>query len=76
MQRSIEEAEGRINELETLVSNLRHGVSGALTPALIVADRLRSDADPRVQGAGERVARSILRAMGLLKASRDIVASK
>lgn len=63
----------RVEELERLVSTLRHDISGALTPALMMADRLQMDPDPRIQRAGESIARSIMRAVDVLKASRDIV---
>ncbi len=72
--RTMAEAEQRIAELEQCVSHLRHGVNGALTPGLMMADRLRADPDPRIQKAGDAVVRSILNAVELLKASRDVVA--
>ncbi len=76
MERSIVEAEQRIAELELLVSHTRHDVNGALTPALMVADRLRSNADPAVSNAGEKIATSILRATSILKATREQVPPK
>ena len=66
-------AEDRIAELEKLISGVRHDVSGALTPALMVADSLQSNADPKVQRAGTKIADSILRATKILKATRDAV---
>ena len=48
MHRSIEDAERRIDELESLVSTLRHGVNGALTPALVMADRQSSESYSRI----------------------------
>lgn len=76
MERGIEEAEQRIAELERLVSLTRHDVNGALTPALMVADRLRSNADPAVSAAGEKIAASVLRVTALLKATRATVPPK
>ena len=73
MGRSIEESEDRIRALEKLVSSLRHDVNGALTPALMVADSLRSNSDARVQRAGTKIADSILRVTQLLRATRDTV---
>ncbi len=70
------DAEQRIVELEQLVSHTRHDVAGALTPALMVADRLRSHADPAVSAAGEKIAASILRATAILKATRGPVPSR
>ena len=74
--RSIEAAEARIAELERLISNVRHDVNGALTPALMVADRLASNADPALRRSGEKIGESILRVTGMLKATRDLVPSR
>ncbi len=76
MERGIEEAEQRIAELEHVISHTRHDVNGALTPALMLADRLRSNADPSVVAAGEKIATSILRATAMLKATRGAVPPK
>lgn len=76
MEHEIDEASQRIAELEHLVSRTRHDVNGALTPALMVADRLRSSADPAVSAAAEKIAASILRATAILKATRGVVPSK
>ena len=65
------DAQDRTAELEKLISNVRHDVCGALTPALMVADSLQSNADPKVQRAGAKIAESILRATRLLKATGD-----
>ncbi len=73
MERGLAEAEQRIAELERLVSRTRHDVNGALTPALMVADKLRSSADPAVSAAAEKMAASILRAAAILKATREAV---
>ncbi len=69
----MEEALERIRVLEKLVSNVRHDVNGALTPALMVADSLRSHADPRVQRAGSKIGESILRVTALLRSTRETV---
>jgi hypothetical protein len=71
-----ENTKQRVEELEHLVSTLRHGVNGALTPALLISDRLRADSDPRIQQAGERISKSIMQAVSLLKATREIVPPK
>ncbi len=75
MQRSIEEAEERIRVLEKLISSVRHDVNGALTPALMAADGLRSNADAGVQRAGSRIGDSIMRVTKLLRSTRDVVPS-
>ncbi len=75
-ERTIEAAELRIAELEKLISNVRHDVNGALTPALMVADRLASNEDPALRRSGEKIGESILRVTKMLKATRDLVPSK
>ena len=76
MQRTLEEAEQRIAELENLVSRTRHDVNGALTPALMVADRLRGTQDPAVSTAAGKIAASVLRATAILKDTRGLVPSR
>lgn len=67
-------AQARIDALEVQAASLRHDLRGALSPALIVSDRLVNNADPAVRLAGEGIVRSIERATELLtvasKASR------
>ena len=75
MARSIKEAEARILLLEQLVSSLRHDIRGAITPALLVSDGLRSNPDPRVQRAIDKIAQSVLRVTAMLDATRDLVPS-
>jgi hypothetical protein len=72
----IQGMEARVHELEQLVSRVRHSVHGALTPALLVADRLRADPDPRMRQAGEKIARSIMRAVELLAMTRTHVPAR
>ena len=45
---------------------LRHDIRGALSPALLTADRLLTHADPAVQRAGDIVVRAVERAATLL----------
>ena len=73
MTRSLDEAEARIAVLERLVASVRHDVNGALTPALMVADRLRSSPHPEVQVAAGKICTSILRVTAITKATRDLV---
>ncbi len=67
-------AQARIDALEVQAASLRHDLRGALSPALIMSDRLVTNADPAVRLAGEGIVRSIERATELLttasKASR------
>ena len=72
-QASDSDPRDRTAELEKLISNVRHDVCGALTPALMLADGLQSNADPKVQRSGAKIAESIMRATRLLKATRELV---
>ncbi len=45
---------------------LRHDLRGALSPALLIADRLINHEDPKVRRAGEIVVKSVDRASTLL----------
>ncbi len=60
----------RLAALEAAASTLRHDLRGALSPALMVTDRLVAHADPGVVRAGQAVVRSIDRASALLDATR------
>ncbi|MBC7800035.1 MAG: hypothetical protein H7Z10_05395 [Gemmatimonadaceae bacterium] len=54
---------------------LRHDLRGALSPALMVSDRLVANPDPAVSKAGAAVVRSIEKATALLAASNSRTAS-
>ena len=56
----------RVTELERELSSLRHELRGALSPALMVSDRLLKSDDPLIRRAGDTVVRSIDRATTLL----------
>jgi hypothetical protein len=73
MAQSLEQAQARIEELERMVSWLRHDVRGALSPALLMADSLRNNADPHVQRAGEMIGRAIDRVTDMLKGTYGAV---
>ncbi len=60
----------RFAELEAATSTLRHDLRGALSPALMITDRLLASPDPAIVRAGQAVIRSIDRASGLLDATR------
>ena len=63
-------AQAHIDALEAQASNLRHDLRGALSPALIVSDRLVASSDPTIRRAGEAVVRSIEQASALIAASK------
>lgn len=65
----------RLAVLEREMSLLRHELRGALSPALMVSDRLLRSEDPLIRRAGDAVVRSVDRATALIgqdrAASRD-----
>jgi hypothetical protein len=65
--------QSRIVTLETLLSSTRHDVRSALAPAMLAADMLRNNPDPRVQRSGTTVLRAIERVLEMLDASREVV---
>lgn len=58
----------RLAELEADASSLRHDLRGALSPALLTAERLLAHQDPGVRRAGEILVQSVERATDLLAA--------
>jgi len=63
----------RIDELERLVAQMRHDVCGALSPAMLMADLLLTQPDPKVRVAAERIVTAIERTTALVRASRTLV---
>jgi hypothetical protein len=76
MDQSVAALQARIAQLEALVSQTRHDVRSALTPAMLAADLMRTNDDPRVQRSGAVVVAAVERTLKILKATRDIVAPK
>lgn len=66
--------QARLDEYRTAVATLRHDIRGALSPALMMSDRLLGHADPAVQRSGQAVVRSVERATSLLAANRQLMA--
>lgn len=64
---------GRVEELEALVARMRHDVCGALSPAMLMADLLLNQPDPKVRTAAERIVTAIERTTSLVRASRTVV---
>lgn len=62
--------QARIDAIEAGVASLRHDLHGALSPALILSDRLVTSSDPAIRKAGEAVVRSIEQASALIAASK------
>lgn len=63
-------AQAKVQAIEKQAAGLRHDLRGALSPALIMSDRLVESSDPAVRRAGEAVIRSIERAAALLAAAK------
>ena len=68
-------AETQLASRVELQRRLRHDLRGALSPALLTADRLITHEDPRVRRAGEIMVRSVDRAASLLADPADANAS-
>jgi|GEM_PF-2978491 len=62
----------RLAELEREMSLLRHELRGALSPALMVSDRLLRSEDPLIRRAGDAVVRSVERATSLIGGDRAV----
>ena len=62
-------APARLAALEAAINTLRHDIRGALSPALLVTDRLIASPDPAIARAGQAVIRSVNRASELLDAT-------
>lgn len=70
----MEDAEqSRVEELERLVSELRHDLRGAMSPAALIADRLRQHSDPAVQRSGKTIGLVVERVLVILDATSQAV---
>ena len=70
-----EAAQSRVEELERLVSGLRHDLRGAISPAALIADRLRLSSDPAVQRSGQTIGMVVERVLAILEATNQVVPS-
>ena len=61
-----QQLEHQLSTRAELQRRLRHDLRGALSPALLTADRLISHQDPKVRRAGEIMVKSVDRASALL----------
>jgi len=74
MQRELRAAlwrNARLAALGTAVAKVSHDIRGALSPALLAAERLQANADPAVRRAGDLVARTVERATELVRHTLD-----
>ena len=65
-------AEGKLAEMRSAASVLRHDLRGILSPALLSADRLANSQDAAVRKAADIVIRSVERASARLS-DKDVV---
>jgi signal transduction histidine kinase len=61
----------RLAALGTVVAKVSHDLRGILTPALLTAERLQLNTDPRVQRAGEILVQAVDRAADLVRHTLD-----
>jgi hypothetical protein len=66
-------ADVRVEQLEKLVSTLRHDLRGLITPPLLIADRLKMNSDPAIQRSGIVIATAVERILFRLNATYDLV---
>jgi len=69
-------AEARAEQLEKLVSSLRHDLRGAVTPVALLADRLKLNSDPAVQRSANMIALVVERIVSTLHQTYDIVPAR
>jgi hypothetical protein len=72
-QTELARALARVERLETEISGMRHDVRGALSPAMIMADMIRSHSEPRVAKAAQTITAALDRAVKRLKDTQDLV---
>jgi signal transduction histidine kinase len=61
----------RLAALGTVVAKVSHDLRGILTPALLTAERLQLNPDPKVRRAGETLALAVDRATDLVRRTLD-----
>jgi signal transduction histidine kinase len=74
MQRELRTAlwrNARLAALGTAVAKVSHDLRGALSPALLAAERLQNHADPAIIRTGDMLARAVERATDLVRATLD-----
>jgi signal transduction histidine kinase len=61
----------RLAALGTMVAKVSHDLRGILTPALLTAERLQLNPDPRVRRAGDMLVQAVDRATDLVRRTLD-----
>ena len=70
------DAESRVEQLESVVSKLRHDIRNMMAATSLSAERLEHHADPIVQKAGQRIREAVGRVVERLNATYQEVPSK
>lgn len=65
--------QSHVEQLERLVSELRHDLRGAISPAALIADRLMHNSDPVVQRSGRTIQVVVERVLTILDATSRLV---
>lgn len=65
--------QARIEQLERLISELRHDLRGAVSPALLIADRLMRNGDPVIQRSGNTIQAVVERVLKILESTAQAV---
>jgi hypothetical protein len=63
----------RVEQLERLVSSLRHDLRGVITPGALIADHLQRHSEPGVQRSAKRITDMIDRILVRLDQTCDLV---
>jgi signal transduction histidine kinase len=63
----------RVIELERLISELRHDLRGAISPAALIADRLERSDDPAIRRSGKTIGGVVERILAILDATSRTV---
>jgi hypothetical protein len=66
-------SDSRVDQLEKLVSSLRHDIRGAITPVSLMADRLKLNGDLAIQRSGTIIDEAIARILRTLNATYEQV---
>jgi hypothetical protein len=66
----------RIEELEKLISSLRHDARSIICSVALIADQMREHRDPTVQRSGTRISDVVARLLARLDATYNVVSPR
>jgi hypothetical protein len=66
-------SQDQLEQLEKLISSLRHDIRGMITPALLIGDRLTLNGDPPIQRSGIMITGIVERIVSTLNATYEVV---